>query len=206
MILSPLPIRDLSRALSVSKRWNKTILDSEQHRRTLFLEPEPVEKYLELKSWDNDSKFQLTIVYEPIDDDRSITNCMIAEPHPGIALGCQFRSTNSQDVRGMSLERLKTVSPETLLFQPPLEDIDVRYGAFEIEELELATFGALVKFLEKTRMWAEEIIFHGENSFPGQLQSYRELLDGTNDSISIMAHEVVASYAGCVKRAREATE
>lgn len=37
MILSLLPMKELSRALSVSKQFNKTILDSAELQRTLFL-------------------------------------------------------------------------------------------------------------------------------------------------------------------------
>lgn len=40
MILSPFSPKELSRTLSVSKLWNKTILDSVELRHTLFLAPQ----------------------------------------------------------------------------------------------------------------------------------------------------------------------
>jgi hypothetical protein len=46
MILSLLPMKELSRALSVSKQFNKTILNSAELQRTLFLAPEQAREFL----------------------------------------------------------------------------------------------------------------------------------------------------------------
>jgi hypothetical protein len=50
MVLSHLPIKDLTRALSVSKRWQQVILGTVELRQTLFLAPKHTVKkeYLEL--------------------------------------------------------------------------------------------------------------------------------------------------------------
>jgi hypothetical protein len=48
MILLPLSIRNLSRTLSFSRQWNKTVLDSVELQRTIFLEPpKQANEYLE---------------------------------------------------------------------------------------------------------------------------------------------------------------
>ena len=44
--MSRLPTKDLTRALTVSKHWQKSILGSVVLRRNLFLDPEPITEYL----------------------------------------------------------------------------------------------------------------------------------------------------------------
>ena len=154
MILSHLSTRDLTRSLSVSKHWNGTILDSRELRRILFLEPAPAKEHLQHKPWykvkqsryPEKCRMQPVIIHEP-----SKTSKIVVEPHPVIASACDLKSRIRQDVRGLSLEELKTVSPSTLLFQPPLENISVHYGVVEIPDPPGVTFGAIVEGFEKAR-------------------------------------------------------
>jgi hypothetical protein len=206
MVLSHLPIRDLTRSLSVSKQWNSTILGSMDLRRTLFLEPAPAQEHLEyrLRYEVNTSRYPEkcrkppVIIYEPSEDSK-----IVIEPHPVIASACDLESRAHQDIRSLSLKELKTVSPSTLLFQPPLKEISVCYGPVSVPGSAGATFGAIVEGFGKARVLAEAVLSYG--LWPS-CETYSELLDGTNDSISIVTWGALASNANCVKIAREALE
>jgi hypothetical protein len=209
MVLSHLPIRDLTRSLSVSKQWNSTILGSRDLRRNLFLEPAPVKEYLEHKKWYKIKKGHYTekrerqpvIIYEPSEHSQ-----IIAEPHPVIASACNLESRADQDIRGLSLEDFKTVSPSTLLFQPPPKRISVCYGPEIVSRSPVMTFGAIVEGFEKARKSAEKmVLLFVERGF-GHEETYSKMLDGTDDSISMVTWEALASNANCVKVARKAME
>jgi len=206
MVLSHLSTRDLTRSLSVSKQWHMTILSSMELRRILFLEPVPVKEHLEHKPWykakrtryREKCRIQPVIINEP--NERSK---IIFEPRPVVAPACDLESKVRQGIRGLSLEELKAVSPSTLLFQPPLEDVSVHYGLVQIPDPQGVTFGAIVKGFEKARALAEKILSYEHCFMP---EPYSELLDGTRDSISIVTWGALASNANCVKIAREAME
>lgn len=206
MVLSHLPIRDLTRCLSVSKQWNTTILDSMELRRTLFLEPAPVKEHLEHKLWYKVKPLRRpercrtvpVIIYEPSERSK-----IVVEPHPVIASACDLESRICQDIRGVTLEQLKTVSPSTLLFQPPLENVSVHYGLVKIPGPPGITFGAIVDGFEKARVLAEKVVSWENWPMP---EPYSEFLDGTRGSVSIVTWDALASNANCVKTAREAME
>lgn len=206
MVLSHLPIRDLTRSLSVSKQWNSTILGSMELRRTLFLEPAPVKEHLEYQLWytieprrrpDRRSMALPVIVYEPSEHSK-----VVVEPHPVIASACNLESRSYQEVRELSLERLKTVSPSTLLFQPPPKRVSVHYGLARLPGPAEVTSGAIVEGYEKARELAEKMV--SLSLAPDFEHEYRELLDGTEDSIGMVTWDALASNANCVKVAREA--
>ena len=139
------------------------------------------------------------IIYEPSQDSK-----IVFEPHPSIAPGCVSEPIpkRSQQICGLSLEKLRTVSPSTLLFQPPLKDIIVLCGNVRIAPRSGVTFGAIVEGFEQARVLAEESISRN----PRCAEPYSRFLDGTDDSISIIACHAVANNSYFVKIAREAME
>ena len=130
---------------------------------------------------------------------------IVFKPHPVIAPACDLKSRVHQIIHNLSIEELKTVSPPTLLFQPPLKNIIVHYGHVRVPGSPAVTFGAIVEGFEKERKLAEKMVSLSLE-YGCDPEPYNQLLDGTDDSISIVAYGALSSNANCVKIAREAME
>lgn len=133
MILSPLSMKDLSHALSVSKQFNKTILDSMELRRTLFLESGPASEYLQFlrgrdqRCYETRLSLQPVIGHAPLVEreafDFEVVTRVIVDAHPVVLGGLGGRHTGSSSDIEISLSDysvLTSVPASAFLFQPPL--------------------------------------------------------------------------------------
>lgn len=136
MVLSPLQIRDLTRALSVSKRWQQTILGAIELRQTLQLEP----------VWAVAERLQ----YIPGMDSRLGYQhpTPVFELHPILVTDKYPRHTIRT---GQSYGSLHTVHQSTLLSRPPLVEVAITNGPhkFGLYRKEGLTFGDVIHVLEK---------------------------------------------------------
>ncbi|TLD08167.1 hypothetical protein E2P81_ATG10478 [Venturia nashicola] len=127
-ILTHLPIKDLTRALTVFQQWRKVVIGSIKLRRTLFLEPCQAKDYLS----PGENK------YAPVERRKPniVHERVVGLPSP------RYLSTTA--------EKLKAVSPSTLLFQPPVEQIRIHSGLFHkvTNCTGGVTFGTLIEEVE----------------------------------------------------------
>jgi len=139
ILLNVFSAKDLTRSLAVSKHWRSSILRSTTLRRKLFLDPDPRREYLP---------------FRPSVFGETATSWPIHEPHPIL----QPYSINAETygpnlgVNRVPRKSLRTVHPATLLFQPPLNSIEVTClgcGAVEtVVRFSGVTFGQLVELLD----------------------------------------------------------
>lgn len=210
MILSYLQTKDLTRALTVFKRWQKTILGSIALKRILFLEAAPENEYLYFDSVPaKKSRGYVTrysLVYE-----RKERGTTIVKLHPALVPHSEsftelFRSCIEIGREHMYCDRLRAVHPATCLSQPPLENVKVSYTRglsrwtdVVFRETGGMTFGALLRAMSSLR----------EEDKDGKLFPYRPYdnyvtLEEGKERCRLFAPEVVASNSDEVKTAREA--
>jgi len=141
MILSFASTKDLTRSLAVSKHWQRSILGSTALRRKLFLDPEPKTEYFSIK---------FSVFHREKNDDTSRS---IHEPHPLLLPYISPTARTCLQVNEIPTESLRTIHPETLLFQPPLNRIQVdcsRHEALTIlTNIHGVTFSDVVEGLDK---------------------------------------------------------
>jgi hypothetical protein len=162
MILSHLPIRDLSRALGVSKRWQQLILGTVELRQNLFLTPKhSAKEYLDYTEGTAKGRGRDIITREYNKAHRS---CLIIETHPAMKVQ-QGRYPN------LSLDQpyatLKKAPPSAFLTQPPLTEVDIchRKKRYTVERESGVTFGDVVaKFEELHAMHDRTIFDRGEGA------------------------------------------
>jgi hypothetical protein len=121
MMLSHLEIKDLTRAVSVSKHWQQTILGTLELRHNLFLAPK--DKPDEFIQWKRVGlEMQPFIVHEPTSTSKPIVKVHpLLFPEPALR-SCLDTTQNHNS--------LKTVSPSTLLTQPPVTEVTIKQQAF----------------------------------------------------------------------------
>lgn len=153
LILSRLSTKDLTRALTVSKHWQKSILGSVVLRRNLFIEAAPKQEYLNY-SQGQMGEWAPSIAHEPNKNSKTIV-----ELHPILLPHSNPRAKASIEIGSVSYEVLHTVQPSTLLFQPPLERIGMRcltprmklVGDTELERTHGVTFGTVLEAMVSVR-------------------------------------------------------
>jgi hypothetical protein len=146
MILSHLPIRDLSRALCVSKRWQQVISGTAQLRETPFLTPKHTVKkeYLELiRNALPDGRGKDVILHGP-----SPRSFLIVDLHPALAVEHCW-TTHLAIYQEYST--LKKAPPSTFLTQPPIARFVIchRKMRYDVDRESGVTFGDVVKEFEK---------------------------------------------------------
>lgn len=204
MTLSHLPIKDLSRAVCVSKQWQRATLDSADLRRILFVEPAPTEEYLEWvegtdpRCYKDLSKWQPVIVNEP--SPRSKT---IVEPHPVLARNCDHGHRIRIHIDFPVDGTVATVPPAAFLFQPPCEVIYVgfRYGCESWRRFRREggiTFGALREEFKRIDETYEEAVAIDPRKREG------DLFPHCPGPFSIRVEGAVATGSEAVRIAREA--
>ena len=174
MILSHFLTRELSRLLSVSKLWNKTILDSVELRRTLFLAPQHTKDsagYLEFmegrdpRCYEIPSMLQPVILPEPlvVRKPDQIPARLLVKPHPVLLNGVGQPGVGRVSdimITLSNFETIKTAPASALLFQPPLEHVVIdhwgRCSSLEIPEG--VTFGAVLEAIGNMRAANMEVI------------------------------------------------
>jgi hypothetical protein len=123
MVLAQLEIRDLTRALSVSKYWQHIILSTIELRRNLFLAPK--EKSDEALEWKQPRlEWEPFIVHESTSSSKSIVKA-----HPVLVPDLSLRTSLNIKQPHASLQM---VSPSTLLTQPPVTEVIIEQHAFSI--------------------------------------------------------------------------
>jgi hypothetical protein len=181
MVMSYLGIKDLTRSLSVSKHWQQTILGAVELRRILFLEPQrTAEEYLVIRHGPLPQRRETFIVRE-----ATLGSNMIVATHPVLEIqpGPRFYLDVTQ-----FYNRFQSISPSTLLTQPPLPRLEVIVGhffSFALQRKEGVTFGDLVTKLKQYGAWESEL---------------------QNSVVKIKAYRVVASDATAVQDARKTLE
>ena len=152
MILSHLPTKDLARSLVVLKHWQRSSLAAVVLRRKLFLFPNPKREYLMYDPDARGDRFRISSVLlrEPCSISRPIH-----EPHPILLPHSDSTGVISIEIRGVPYQALRTVDPETFLFQPPLNDVQVYYEysgiGISIHYKLGMTFGQLIKEIDELR-------------------------------------------------------
>jgi hypothetical protein len=157
MILSHLTIKDLTRALSVSKRWQQVILGTVELRQTLFLTPKhSVKEYLDYEQeTDPEGRAVDTITRESSESSRS---CLIVETHPVLKVA-QSQTTHLSTHQPYA--KLKTAPPSTFLTQPPIARFVIchRKIRYDVEREAGVTFGDVVSEFEKLHAMHDRKIF-----------------------------------------------
>lgn len=202
-------MKDLSRALSVSKQFDRTILDSMELRRTLFLEPEPAREYLEFmrgrdqRCYDVWNSSQPVVVRRPLGAHEFSQNLtrVIVQPQNSLWRVGDFylEDVNAHEVR-MSVsdfQVFRTAPPSAFLFQPPLDNVTIANWGRRAQ-LEIpggVTFGAVVQAIEKIRAATKELIVRSPR--------FAERLCGLEDQMSLAINASGAVVDG-VKHVRTA--
>lgn len=208
MVLSQLELRDLTRALSVSKYWHQTILGTIELRQNLFLAPK--EKADELLQWKQESlEWEPFIIYEPTSNSKPILKV-----HPVLLANPTTRTClDTLRLHGW----FQTVSPSTLLTQPPVTGVKIEQHAFEIphkdahthkfvlERLEGVTFGDVVEGM-RVRQARESSVERAaaEDPFASDEENPKIQLDKRYTRIE--ASRVVAEASNRVRTAGERME
>jgi len=221
MILLYLSTKDLTRALTVSKYWQKSILGSVTLKRILFLEAAPKKEFLRMVL-DEDRNWVSSLL------DKPEKNCkVITEPHPMLAPYInRYEPTGTYlSIAAVPCDTLRTVHPSAFLFQPPLKNIEMAYLKLSAHCEHWgrgrypggATFGDLLKKVDALRIQSEE---HGELSSasswdydsdysvemitPAQAHVAAQRAAGVEEIYSVDANRAIATSADLVKTAREA--
>ena len=123
MILSPLPKKQLSRALRVSKQFNQSVLDSPEFRRKLFLEPKKEREFLKMMQGADQRCYKEQNDWQPVivRETSQRCPCEIVEPHTLLLKGYRTRARNDVDLRNFNM--VSTVPASAFLTQPPLNEI-----------------------------------------------------------------------------------
>jgi len=190
MVLSHLSTKDLTRALTVSKVWQKCILGSIVLRRTLFLEPVMKKEYLDCAIVE-DRRWVDSIIHEP-----NVNSQTIVELHPILATHPKPRDKTRINSKCSRCDILSTVQPLAFLVQPPLEEVKVAYyttgngiTTSNVKRTGGVTFGAILKELVSLRVRHDE--YYGTRL-------------GKKETFCLEFAGVIASNADLVKTAREA--
>lgn len=168
LILIHLPIRTLSRALSVSKHCRDVITSNRQLRHTLFLESTPTSEYLITKGWTvetttvsgirEQSQRRVLIVVQDrcqvSEDDRLIVKALPAlHALPTSRYNPRAEDYQLPNCRTQHLfcDTIKKLPANTLLFQPPVTSVIMyHYGSkLWLECSEGAIFGVVARQLER---------------------------------------------------------
>jgi hypothetical protein len=173
MVLSHLPIEDLTHALSVSKRWQQVILDTVELRQTLFLTPRHTVKkeYLELIRFASpDGRGKYAIVNEP-----SRHNYLIVDLHPALQVANWANNRISTD---QEYGKLKKAPPSAFLTQPPIAHFVIchRKMRYDVQRESGVTFGDVVQEFEKLHAIHDRRTFDRGTGkpFPQRLKPYPE--------------------------------
>jgi hypothetical protein len=171
MVLSHLPIQDLTRDLSVSKRWQQVILGTDELRQTLFLAPKHTSKkeYLELIRFASpDGRGNNVIVNEP-----SRRNYLIVDLHPALQVANWANTHISTDEE---YGKLKKAPPSAFLTQPPIAHFVIchRKMRYNVERESGVTFGDVLQEFEKLHAIHDRRTFDRGTGkpFPQRLKPY----------------------------------
>jgi hypothetical protein len=133
-------MKDLTRCLAISKHWRQSILSSIMLRRKLFLYPDPKKEYYSIQS---------SVLLR----EKSATSRSIHELHPILMPYSNPCTRIYLEVNEIPHKSLRTVHPATLLFQPPLDRIQVDCAKHEalivLTRTDGVTFGDIIKGLDK---------------------------------------------------------
>lgn len=150
-------MKELSRALSVSKQFNKTILDSAELRRTLFLEPKQAREFLAMvlgvdrRCYNVPNEWHPVIVCEPSVLHEKRRPRKIIELHPILLRDYSSCSENSITCRNFNV--VKNAPASAFLFQPPVNEVTVEHWSHstQVEDHGGVTFGAILTAVENLR-------------------------------------------------------
>ncbi|GAB7323550.1 hypothetical protein MBLNU13_g07054t2 [Cladosporium sp. NU13] len=212
MILSSLQTKDLTRALTVSKRWQKSIFGSIVLKRISFLEPAPEKEYLYFGSVPAAKGPGYVTIYTLIHEPRE-RNIKIVELHPTlIPHSGSFTELSWSYVdigrKYMSCDLLRAVHPATFLSQTSLEDVELsyirglsRWTDVVFREAGGMTFGALLRAMRNLR----------EEDKDGDMFPYRRFdtyvrEEESDERCKVTAVYLVASDSDDVETAREALQ
>lgn len=207
--MSHLQTKDLTRALTVSKHWQKSILGSIALKRILFLEAAPEKEYLYHESVLAPEGYGYVSRYSLIFE-RKEGATTIVELHPALVpysksftdLSCSYVKIGR---KYMSCDRLRAVHPATFLSQPPLEGVRVSYIKGRSHWIERAfretggmTFGKLLRAMSS--LWEDNkdefMLTH-----PRYAGYVRE--EENEEKCKVFAPNVVASDSDEVETARK---
>jgi hypothetical protein len=149
-------MKDLSRAISVSKRWQQIILGTVGLSQTIFLTPEHcVKEYLDYEEGTAEGCGRDIIIREPFESHRS---CLIIETHPAMKVS-QSRYPNLSTHQPYAT--LKTAPPSAFLTQPPLTEVDIchRKIRYTVENESGVTFDDVVGKFEELHAMHDRTIF-----------------------------------------------
>lgn len=201
-------MRQLSRALSVSKQFNRTILDSAELRRLIFLDSNQASEFLAMvkgadeRCYKVKDEWQPVILREPIvahETSRRPTR-KIVQPHP--ILLRDYRPRLIIDVSLRNFNTVKTVPPSALLTQPPLTEVTIEHWGHttKIRARGGVTFGAVLTAVEEIRTAVNHLIVRSPR-FAGYQYG---ILNQLALTISGNSNEAIFTTADRVKIARRA--
>jgi hypothetical protein len=205
--LSNLRTKDLTRALTVSKLWQKSILGSIALRRIVFLEP-VLEKeyidYIEVIDLDNrDKDTVVPVLYNKPGGERNI----LLELHPALTpYKHYFEDIGVYNLRVDCVpdDILRAVHPSTFLFQPPIDYVDVwdfsnsaQTYFWIIKCTGGMTFGKFLKGMVAIRTWRVKGDGNVWQGVTGDMGEARE------NQFSFLGRYAVDISAKVVKEARE---
>lgn len=205
MVLSYLEIKDLTRALSVSKHWHQTILGTLELRHNLFLAPMKANEFIQWKPVGLESL--PFIVHEP-----SSTSKPIVKVHPLLFPDPALRACVDITKNHNSL---RTVSPSTLLTQPPVTEVKIVQQAFipkyhpalkhnfVVKREQGVTFGDVVEEM-RARHASEPVSVSGDPFGVRRFDIVR--IDYDRRFTGIEAFGVVAETSKWIRTARERLE
>ena len=165
MILANLPIESLTRALVVSRYCRDVILGCRELRRNLFLEPSPATEFVEV---DNRQLLEYPDLHRKILNQPTQNSHIVVTVHPLLvslrdnpafcAHNCQERPSDA--AYGILDGTMHTVSPSTLLFQPPPPKVRVFYRGhyFVLERDGGVTFRDVAEGLRDLRIRCQDIV------------------------------------------------
>lgn len=210
MILSNLQTKDLTRALTVSRRWQKCILGSITLKRILFLEAAPEKEYPYFDSVPAPRGpgyvTRYSLIYE-----RKERGTTIVELHPALIPHSDSFTELSWSYVEIgrtypSCDFLRTVHPATFLSQPPLEEVKLsyvrgpsRWTDVVFRETGGMTFGALLRAMSSLQEEDKD-----GDMFPYRYRDLLVFLEESGEKCKIFAGHVVASNSDEVETAREA--
>jgi hypothetical protein len=203
MILSPLSVRDLSRSLSVSRQWNKTVLESAELRRTLFMEARQAREYLQImkgqdrRCYEFQSRWQPVVVSKPSQPDPR----EIVESHPSLVRkAASLGSSSDVNFTVPYFGSVKAVPASAFLFQPPLQNITIEHWGrtTKLQNPGGVTFGEVLVEIEKIRA-ASKAAIERSPRFAGHLYGRVDQM-----TLSIRADNITSNDANLVKQARRA--
>ena len=196
MVLSHLSTKDLTRALTVSKHWQKSILGPVLLRRNLFIEAAPKQEYLDYAKGEDGQRVP-SILHEPNKNSKTIV-----EPHPILPPHSEPGVNARISIEHLPCDVLCTVQPSAFLVQPPLEEVNVIYymttdegmiagiTSRDVKRTSGVTFGAILEELVSLR--------------PRQVNDHCYMGFKKEEKFCLNFAGVIANNARVVKTAREA--